>query len=238
MPQGQGQVILGLAGSLSSRSFDAAGRNVAAAAFRKASLSAYAEFGITSWLTVVAAPTISDMKASGTATYVGSDASGLGARLRLFGTLDRVVSIEALAEPGAGSRLDAASAIALGGPRSYATALRLQYGDSFDIAGAPAFLDLDPGLRLRSNGWPTESFIDVTLGIKPRRDDLLLFQAAFDRAPAAGPTIPATSGIKVALSVVHDLSPALSVQLGAARTLAGRNIAAETSPFTALWYRF
>ena len=238
LPEGQGQFIAGVGYSEGSRRFDPSGRVVVAPSFRKVEASGYLEYGYTPWLSLVVAPTLSHAHdAPATNTVTGSDSSAFGARLQLYGAPGRVIALQVLVQPpiGAGSR---ATQIADGGARSLGCDVRLMAGLGFTMFGLPAFVDVEPGARVRADPFPTEGRLDLALGVRPMPSVLVLLQDFTTIAPSAGATIPLASSSKLQGSIVYDLSRAWSAQLGVIRTIAGRNAVRETGPLGAIWYRF
>ncbi len=238
-PEGQGQIITGVGYIAASRTFDKSGRSVPAPSFRKAEIGAYLEYGLTNWLTLVAAPTIATIHAGGADNaYSGSDSSALGARLMLLGTETGIVAIQALVQPPVGPRRAFATEAALGGPNASATDLRIQFGKAFDIGSWPSFVDIEPGARLRGGGWPNEARLDLAFGLRPVASSLILLQSFISLAPRGGQTMPSSRYAKLQLSLVHDISRAWSLQFGGVGTIAGRNATREFGPLVAVWYRF
>ena len=238
LPEGQGQFIAGLGYSEGSRRFDRTGPAVPTAPYRKAEASGYLEYGLTSWLSIIAAPTLSHETGSAASNSVtGSDSSAFGARLQLFGSASAVVAVQALVQPPIG-RGSQASELADGGARSLAADLRVMGGWSFRMGGLPAFIDVEPGVRLRADPFPDEARLDLTVGVRPLPRLMLLVQDFGAFAPSDGPLIARAAYSKLQGSAVYDLSPVWSVQVGGVHTIAGRNAIRETGPFGALWYRF
>lgn len=238
LPEGRGQFIAGVGYFEGSRRFDKAGHVVAQPSTRKIDASGYLEYGLTSWLSIVAAPTLSqEHGAPATNAVTGSDSSAFGVRLQIYGAPGQVVAVQALIQPpiGAGSR---ETQLANGGARSLAGDLRFMLGQSFALFGSPWFVDIEPGARLRADPFPTEARFDIAMGVRPIPRLLILIQDFSSVAPSKGPLIARTSYSKLQGSVVYDLSPIWSVQVGGFRTIAGRNALRETGPLAALWYRF
>ncbi len=239
LPEGQGQIIAGVGYIAASRTFNRSGKPVVAPAYNKAILAAYVEYGVTDWLTAIAAPTLARMRAGApTREYIGSDETAFGARLRLMHTETQALAVEALIEPPLGSRRDRLTAAAFGGPNQWAADLRLQYAQTFVAFGSPTFVTIEPGTRLRAGSWPNEARLDLTFGIRPVPRTLLLLQSFNSIARSGGPLIPGMAYSKLQGSVVYDLTSAWSVQVGVLRTIAGRNAAREFGPFGTVWYRF
>lgn len=238
LPEGTGQFIAGVGYSEGSRRFDKTGNRVAAPTYRKREISGYLEYGLTSRISIIAAPTLAhDNGAPAVNSVTGSTSSAFGGRVLLYGTAERVVSLQALVQPpiGAGSL---ATQIANGGSRSLATDVRLMYGQSFLVLGYAAFIDLQPGVRLRTDPFPTEARFDATFGLRPISRLLCMLQVFNSFAHSSGPLIERRSYSKLQGSVVYDLTPVWSVQVGGFRTIAGRNAVQEVGPFGGVWYRF
>jgi len=238
MPEGQGQMIAGVGYIEATRTFTTGNKTVPTPAFRQVEASAYVEYGLTDWLTLVVAPTLARMHGGEPGvTYTGSDESAIGARLPLYRDDVRVVSVQALAEPGFPGAGGTAAAATLGGPDAWAADVRAQYGQAFQALGGEGFVDIEPSVRLRGGGWPTETHLDVTLGLRPKPRIMVLLQDFTERA-ASGPRAPATLFTKIAISLVYDIAPAWSLQAGGLIVPVGRNAGREVGPLAALWHRF
>ncbi len=238
LPAGSGQFIAGVGYSEGSRRFDQSGQSVVAPAFRKAEASGFLEYGETDWLSLILAPTLAhEHDGPATNTVTGSDSSAFGARLALYQAQGRVIALQALIQPPTANET-VAEQLANGGARDGAIDVRLMFGQSFSLCGWSAFIDIDPGVRLRANPFPDEKRLDATLGVRPRPRLLVLIQDFSSFASSSGALIAATSYSKLQGSVVYDLSPIWSVQVGGFRTFAGRDIVRETGPMGALWYSF
>ncbi len=237
-PEGQGQLIAGVGYTAGSRRFEPSGRVVAAPAVDKAEASGYLEYGLTPSLTLVAAPTLArETGVPAANTVTGSDDSAFGARLQLWGNGAGVLAVQVLVQPPLGAGGPAAQ-VATGGARSLAVDLRVLGGWSFPLFGLPAFADVEPGVRVRADPLPNEARLDLAVGLRPFARLQILLQAFDSLAPRAGPLIPSTSYAKGQASLVYDLSPRWSSQVGVIRTLAGRNALRETGPLFAVWHRF
>ncbi len=237
-----GILIAGAGFSEGARRFDNSARPQPAPAYRKATADGYLEYGLTPFLTLIAAPTLA--REGGAAnTVTGSDSSASGARLGLYRAPDRALSVQVLVQPPLLPG-DRSAQLAVGGARNLAVDVRLMAAQGFTILGRPAFLDVAPGVRARVDPFPSEARLDVTVGWRPVPRLLLLAQSFGSYAPAAGPydaggpTIARTAYDKLQLSAVYDVRPGWSVQLGAFRTVIGFNAVRETGPIFALWHRF
>ena len=235
---GYGQFIGGVGYTEGSRRFDPYGHAVPGPSFSKVEASGYLEYGVSGSFDLVLAPTLthsSDGPATNSVT--GSDSSAFGGRLALYQAPGVVVAVQALVQPPLGKE-DSAGMISNGGTRSLATDVRLMIGRSFTCFGLPAFVDIDPGARLRAGPLPTEARVDATLGVRVRPSLLLLLQDFSSFASPDGPLVPRTNYSKLQGSLVYDISRVWSVQVGGMRTFSGRNVVRETGPLAALWYRF
>ena len=236
MNEGYGQFIAGIGFSEGTRRFDGSGRAKPAPAYRKLLASGYLEYGWRSWFTLVAAPTLARQNGAAANQVTGSDGSAFGARVLLYGQPGQVVSLQALIQPPLGG--DRASQLATGGARALATDLRLQFGKGFMLGAWPAFIDVAPGAKLRAEPFPNEARLDLAFGFRPLPRLMLLIQEFVSVAPSRGSAIQATSYAKLQGSLVYDLTPQWSMQVGAFHTISGHNAIRETGPLMALWVRF
>lgn len=148
-----------------------------------------------------------------------------------------MIAVQALVQPplGAGSR---ATQLMDGGARTLGVDARLLFGQDVPLFGLPAFVDIEPGAHVRADPFPTEARLDVTFGVRPRPDVLILLQDFSSFAHSDGPLVPLASSSKLQASLVFDLSARWSLQVGGVRTVAGRNAVRETGPLGGVWYRF
>ena len=218
-----------------SRRFEPSGKPVPTPTTRKIEASGYLEYGLASWLTLIAAPTMARADGGAANAITGSDGSALGARLKVLGDADRIIALQVLVQPPFGASRDAQRAA--GGSKSAAVDLRVMAGRAFTVMGLPAFADIQPGVRLYADPFPTETRLDLTFGIRPLPDLLVLVQD-FNSLASADASVAATAYSKVQASLVYDVSRRWSLQAGAFRTIAGRNALRDMGPLAALWYRF
>ena len=231
-PPGQGKVIITASFAQSLRAFDARGRVIAAGGYRKMEVSALGEYGALENLTLVVKPVFEDVSApgAGPAPMHGPGWAEAGARIGLWQSSSQVVSAQAVVlAPNVAERVWGNNA---GGAEA-----RLLYGVAFDLFGAPAYADLQAGLRLFGGGLRDEFRLDATLGWRPAPAILALAQAFAILAPARG-VRPAMGLMKAQASVVYDFNAAWSAQIGAFATLWGENTSQEFGLVTGLWRRF
>lgn len=233
MPPGQGQIIARTAFSGSTRAFDAHGNLIPVPSYQKFELGAYIEYGLTDWLTLVAAPAYDVIRQPQPApSYTGPGESGLGGRFKLYQSDAFVASAQAtLLTPGAsfnGAEPHRAGSIDL----------RAMAGANFAIGPWAAFADACGGYRFYAQSQPGEWRLDLTLGVRPLPQLLALFQSFGSVQTNRSAAFPRSSWDKLQASLVYDLTPAWSAQLGAFVTVAGVNAGRELGPMAAIWYRF
>lgn len=256
-PEGEGQVIVTTTFSDARKAYDAKGRLIRTPAYRKFEAQAYAEYGVADWLTLVAEGNYFSFKGAAPATqylnlltaealagapltpsrppgphFDGLGLGGIGARVRLYEIGGFILSAEATfraAEPLARRYLDIANG------RQFDA--RLQLGRSFTLLGLPAFVDAQLGYRSAGqNGGEIRA--DMTYGLRPFADILLLAQFFSAVAPGARTATTFVASQKIAGSVVYDLTQRISLQIGAVAVPAGTNWPAERGAFSAVWLRF
>ncbi len=237
LPQGTGQFIAGVGYAEGSRRFEANGSLVATPSSHKLFAGGYLEYGLTDRLTVIVAPSFSDGWGQTTDQGTGSDESAVGARVGIFQTPDTSLALQALIQPPIGNESQV-QALDDGGARLFAADLRLAYGHSFWLLGAPAFIDIEPGYKVRGPPFPNEGRLDVTFGVRPTSRLMLLLQNYDEIAGPSGPSLPSTAYSKIEASFVYDFSAAWSVQGGFFSTVLGRNVLRDGGPIVAAWYRF
>ena len=171
---GSGQAILQVSAVSSTHAFGPSSALYASRPFDKVEVTLVIEYGLTDWLTLIAAPQFLyvSLGAPGPSSYAGAGYSDLGARVRLWQGEDWVVSAQAVARlPGTGGSAGAAAV----GYEDAELDLRLLAGRSFSLWGRPAWLDVQVADRLRFGDPPDEWRLDVSLGVRvaPRWQVLL-----------------------------------------------------------------
>ena len=103
LPSGYGQLIAYTAFSESTLAFDAHGNLVAVPAYQKFEVGNYLEYGLTDWLTVIAAPAYDRVSTPPPGqSYTGLGESEIAAKVGLYRTDTAVISVQAgLRTPGA-----------------------------------------------------------------------------------------------------------------------------------------
>ncbi len=237
-PQGTGQALAVATITSANRSFDGNGGLTRTPDFRKIEVPVLIEYGITDWLTVMAAPSYLNVEVGGPngGDYSGAGYTDLGARLRLHSTPSTAVSVQALMRlPGARDETNPAEAGSTDGEID----LRALYGVSVPIDGKPAFVDVQAAYRIRQGAPPDEWRLDATFGIR-LHPELLLLAQSFNVISNGDGEAPFgdTRYHKAQLSVVWDIQPDVSLQFGGVTTYAGENALQENGLVAGLWYRF
>ena len=242
LPAGTGQIILG--GDWIRNDPSAFGQSLNPNTQRsiKREIRAYGEYGVTDWLTAVLQPEFVNqhLDAPNRAAYTGLGYSGFGLRTRVLKTERWIVSFEGrLDAPGPSDRpgtLPNPAQIGNTGPRYDG---RINAGYAFELFSKPSFIDVSAGYRIRTGRPPNETRADLTFGVRPAADWLVLIQSFNSISDGSGATgFPDQASSKLQISVVYDWSKRWSVQLGVLQTIASRRVGTETGAIGAVWYRF
>ena len=240
-PEGEGQLILTTTFADARDAYNSGGRLIRTPSYSKFEADGYLEYGAKEWLTLVAQGGAMDFQGSNGAfaplstspapRYAGLGLGGLGARVPLGEIGGFYFSLE--------GDLRGASRVAqtyLDMRDFLQVDARLQMFRSFDAWGLPAFLNAQLGYRTRGQSGD-EIRADMTLGVRPRTDVLLMAQSFSAIAPWPG---SASSYVaqKFQISGVYDLNRRLSLQLGLVYAPIGMHSPAERGIVSALWARF
>ena len=238
LPQGQGLAIIDATLSGGSRYFNGLGKLAPADKFTRGDLSAYLEYGVTDWLMAVVRPDLTAVSLGGHpgSSYVGLGPSEAGAQLRLLLFGPAVLAAKASVRlPGSTDQRNPAQL----GNTSRDADLRGLFGLSFKLGPWPAFLDSQAAYRFRDGGAPDEAHVDVTLGVRPRSDLLVLLQSFTTVGLGPGTWwFPREDFTHVEVAGVYDINQQWSVELGVYTTILGRRSLREQGVTTAVWRRF
>jgi hypothetical protein len=100
-----------------------------------------------------------------------------------------------------------------------------------------SFVDAEAAYRFYTGKQPGEWRFDLTLGIRPFPQLLLMLQN-FASISNGSSKFGHVSWDKLQPSVVYNIAPQWSIQIGGFFTLAGVNAGREFGPMAAFWYRF
>ena len=230
--KGHGLLILSTTMLSSGQVLDAAGHSVNIPRYNRFDVDAWLEYGLTDRMTLVFRPQFRSVSLAKPYDlhYAGIGYTALGVRVGLWSSSETVFSLQSLLRiPGD----------PLVGASQFETDTRLLYGHSFRLGTWPAFIDTEFAYRFRGGVVPDEIRSDVTFGIRPRPDAMVMAQGfstfSFGRA---GGFYAAGWEYKTALSLVWDFAENWSVQVGGIATVAGANTLRERGYFAAVWKRF
>ncbi|MGL5138770.1 MAG: hypothetical protein ACRC7G_13485 [Beijerinckiaceae bacterium] len=233
---GKGQAISTLTFSRSFSPKNAFGQR---SRFTKAELGVFIEYGLTDTLTIGALPRFEfrenrfGMQAD---TNRGLSDSDIFLRSVLWRDNASVLSLQGtVIVPGG---YDRRARLPLG-DGAFGYEARLLAGHNFKVGEMPAFVELQVGYRFRAGSPADIVKVDATLGLRPADKWLILLQSLSDfsvRNQGTGGTDFDVS--KLQISVVREIAPNVSIQLGAYKEIYGRNLNRGAAVLTALWIRF
>ena len=255
-PENHGLAILTTTFADARKAYDKSGRLIATPPYRRFETQLYLEHGVTDGLTFVGEATAMDFNGAEDRTvdlarsiaqakvglpidgaitpgphYRGLGLGSAGLRLGVATLGDYVVSVQASV------RSASSQARRFLDMRQPVTAdARLLVGRSFALWGMSGFLDGQIGYRSGGQNGP-ETRIDLTAGLRPAANVLLLTQSFSAIAPRGG-VAPVMAAQRFQLSAVYDVTPSLSLQLGGVIAMLGVNSPAERGVFSALWWRY
>ena len=238
LPEGAGQVVVTGTASEATKAFDSSGKLKTIPRYSKFELQALMEYGVSDWLTVMAAPGLQSVEIAApvNAHRTGLGYSELGARARLTQGENWILSGQGtIRVPGT---YDAGNPAAVG-YTGVEIDVRGLFGASFAAFDRPAFVDVQLGQRFRTGGPPNESRIDLTFGLRTAQQWLLLAQSFNVISEGPGDAVfPAYNYHKLQLSTIYELSVQWALQAGLFTTFAGRNALQENGLLLGVWYRF
>ena len=117
--------------------------------------------------------------------------------------------------------------------------LALITGSNFEIWGGKGFVENRISGTYRPLNRPYEIGAESTIGFRPYTDGLVLIKSSnFIQMEYEMRTETYVTAYKANLSLVHRISPVLSIELGAGTTYAGNNISKDTNIKLGFWYDF
>ena len=105
------------------------------------------------------------------------------------------------------------------------------------LLGMEIFSVQEIGYSFSGGGRPDRLRADVTLGLKPRRDVMLLIESR-NAANLGDLRRQGTQESKLYVSLVYDVTQNWSLELGALKTVFGRNALDESGVTLGLWHHF
>jgi hypothetical protein len=238
MEEGHGQAVATGTASHATEAFDSTRSLTPTPRYTKTELGVLFEYGITGWFTAILSPGVQHIAIAAPidASRSGWGYSEFGGRLRIAQGDSWVVSGQTTMRiPGTADTNNPAAI----GYTGHEIDVRALFGTSFQIGAWPAFIDLQAAQRFRSGGPPDEFRFDTTFGVRPHPQWMILTQTFSVVSEGAGSALfPSNDYHKLQMSVVHDLTPNVAVQLGAFTTFNGRNALQENGALVGLWYKF
>jgi len=241
-PDGTGQWLATLTAASSTRYLEDPGSMMSTPRYNKDELSALIEYGVTDRLTAIVDPGLQhiDIAAPTSAERTGLGYTEFGARYAFLENGDRSWVFSGQATVRLPGTTDTSNPAAIG-YTDVESDLRLLLGHSFNLAGLPAFIDLEGAQRVRTAGLPSEFRADGTFGVWASPRWLLLAQSLNVFSEGAGNTAYTGGSYdyeKLQLSAVYQITPVWALQGGGYTTYAGRNALQENALIFGVWRRF
>lgn len=238
LEEGTGQAIVTGLYSQADAAFDADGAPTPRPEFEKGAVAILVEYGLTETFTLLGEGEFGAER-EGDLPFARPALShvGIGGRLRLYEADGFVASgqISARVEDAFGAADAAVDTFGWDAPQIEARALA---GYGFTLGDYPAFVDAQAAYRYRVGDGADEVKLDLTLGIRPWSNILLLAQGFATFSARSDADVETYAYHKAQLSMVYDFNEQWSLQAGGFATVAGTNAIKERGLITALWYRF
>ena len=238
MPPGTSQIIIRATQSRADTQFDHAGKRQDILPYRKREIAAYGEYGLFKDLTLLGElawkQDRKNWHAGARFTNQGLSRTKLGFRYALGKWQGTEFSLQPIAtihlqksgdDPSMPHRGD--TDIEVGGT--------LARSDT--LFGMNVFTVQEIGYSFSGGGRPDKLRADLTLGLKPWRDVMLLIESR-NAANLGDLRRQGTRESKLAVSIVYDVTEDWSLEAGALHTVFGRNALEETGVTLGLWRRF
>jgi protein XagA len=207
------------------------------ARYSKSELQVLYEYGLTDAFTVMFSPSLQRVSVAPPFDGIrsGLGYTEAGGRVRLAQYDAWIFAIQTtLRVPGTSDKVNPAAI----GYYDTQFDIRGLVGYSFSDGLGPAFIDLQFGNRFRSGGPPNEFRADLTFGVRPHEQLLVLIQSFNVISEGSGTwTIPSYSYYKLQMSAVYPLTSTVSLQLGGFTTYHGRNALQENGVVVGVWFK-
>jgi hypothetical protein len=217
-----GQTFSTFTYSRASHSYDGHSNATIPIRYTKLLTQTYIEYGVRDWLTLTVDPEYAKAQSGppgGPIEIANAFAIGAGARVRLLDN-HGVFSLEG-SYKSAGA-FDTSVSVNQESARQFE--IRALYGTNFDLFGKTAFADLELGQRFIAGARPSETPIDISVGLHITKQTMVLAQNF--NVIAGGDSKPPYSyyrSHKVQLSIVQHLWRHLSLQVGGFVSPLGQN---------------
>ncbi|PXA83459.1 hypothetical protein DMC47_43460 [Nostoc sp. 3335mG] len=235
MPAGQGRMIVTALYSHAGDSYDARGHAFNANDYNQYNVYFSTEYGLTDNLSLLATPSLRRVTVQNGKDSFGLGYTELGARYKVAGGGDWVVSLKSTVFVPGKRRDDIPAQI---GSTDVQEDTRVEVGKSFKILGIEGYSIAEGGYRFRSRGEPNEWHADLQVGLHLTKR--LMFQANTYNtfSDGSGSRYASYRYSSIYAGGVYDLTDHVAVQLGGLATVSGRNALRERGVYTGLWIRF
>lgn len=238
--QGQGQIINTFSFyEVNVNGYNALGKVSGHGTYTQEEFSPYLEYGLTPRWTVGLQPRLQAVTQSGlpgTSSSYGLVQLNVFARYEVYADERNVVSVQGtFGLPGNATSSDPL----LAQPNAEYEA-RVLYGRSLTLPNNwPAYIDAEAGYRYESDGNANQFRGDGTFGFEPA-PKWTVFVQSFNTVAVGNANFGESDYnlYRIELSALRSLTPRTSIQFGAWRDVAGRNISLGDAGVVALWYRF
>lgn len=233
-PAGEGLAITDYTFESGSAYFDGHGHLAPARNFAKSEVSTYLEYGATDSLTLIARPSIDDVRVGSpdAGAYRGLGGTEAGAQWQALVFGPAVLAVQGTFRlPGSTSRANPA----LVGNTAREGDFRVLAGTGLPLPFKP-FLDLQASVRVRSGGAAAQAHGDATFGFYPF-DRLLILLQSFTTVPV-GPGDLRSRSTRVAATGVYAMTQAWALQFGTFTTALGRDALRERGFTVGFWRYF
>jgi protein XagA len=232
--KGDARVITSVIWSSSDRAFDDRGHTRDIHNYDRLEVYLLGEYGLTDDVTFLLTPSYRAVEVEDEPDSHGLGYTDVGARYKLLDNGGLKLSVQGL--------------VRVPGQKRRFTFAQLGVGNlEYDLRAQAAystpqghFVIGEAGYRLREGDPANEFHIDGTVGARLAPKLLLLASSynVFSDGRGSGVFDQRTRYHNVYAGLAYDVAPALTLQLGALGTLAGRNALRERGAFAAAWVRF
>jgi protein XagA len=235
MPAGQGRMIVTALYSHAGDSYDAHGHAFNANDYNQYNVYFSTEYGLTDNLSLLATPSLRRVTVQNGQDSFGLGYTELGARYKVAGGGDWVVSLKSTVFVPGKRRDDIPAQI---GSTDVQEDTRVEVGKAFKILGIEGYSIAEGGYRFRSRGEPNEFHGDLQIGLHLTKRLMAQVNNYNTFSDGAGSRYPSYRYSSVYAGGVYDLTSHVAVQLGGLATVSGRNALRERGVYTGLWIKF
>ena len=231
-----GQAIVTVYYSQSDQGFDNNGDVTDINDYNKFEVFLLAEYAVNDDLTLIFNPSFRDVSVEGGDNSTGLGYTAIGARHDVLEDEKGWVALEGTVRiPG----VERADNLAQVGSTDMEYDVRARAFRNIKLGQVPGFIDAQGGYRFRDGDPPNEFHADLTVGIRPSPDWLLMAQSFSTISDGSGEGIfDEFSYHNVQLSAVKSIANGVSLQFGLVGIVSGRNALRERGAFGGIWIDF